>query len=152
MKIKGIKKSEFKKKLAEKTMCSIQHNGWTCGTCFYDYFKHTTNEDWRSVLYYRGDYSLEELNLDAKYKLTIRDIEERIKNLWAIMNNKTNKIKERIEIKKGFLEKLDEMESKFSMIKNVYYGTDDKGNIIIDEEGMREEFENELKGLVEFIK
>lgn len=53
---------------------------------------------------------------------------------------------------KEFLDQLDEIESNFSMIKNVYYGVDDNGRVIIDEEGMKEEFENELKNLKEFVK
>ena len=61
-----MNKKIFKKKLKEKTNCGIQHNGWTCGTCFFSLNKKgkekLTNADWQALLLYRGDYIKEELS------------------------------------------------------------------------------------------
>lgn len=82
---KSIKKLKIDKKKIEKcieelrlwavkwTGCSIQHNGWPCGTCFCDLIarlgvKETgihnkpvdrVNEFWRAILQIRGDYEKE---------------------------------------------------------------------------------------------
>lgn len=50
-----------------------------------------------------------------------------------------------------FLNGLDELESNLSMIKNIYYGVE-KGNVILDVESMREEFEQEIKEIGEHLK
>lgn len=57
-----MNKREFKKDLHFVTMCAIQHNGWPCGTCFFSISDDLTNQDWQSVLWYRGDYKKEDLN------------------------------------------------------------------------------------------
>jgi len=76
-----MNKQEFKKKLKEKTSCSIQHNGWTCGTCFFTIGKTLTNEHWRGVLHYRGDYSLKDVQKDENwdYKTLLNEVWELIK-------------------------------------------------------------------------
>lgn len=80
MRVKGILKKEFKSKLLDATMgCSIQHNGWTCGTCFFCISDDFNNQDWQSLLLYRGDYKKEELdNLPE-------NPEESIKKIWEII-------------------------------------------------------------------
>ena len=45
----------LKKALRAATHCTIQHNGWTCGTCFFAISKKLTNADWQAVLLKRGD-------------------------------------------------------------------------------------------------
>jgi len=82
MRIKGINKAKFKKALREKTGCSIQHNGWTCGTCFFAISKTLNNFDWRSLLLYRGDYTLKELGLTEK---DIKKIEKSINKIWELI-------------------------------------------------------------------
>jgi len=74
-------KREFKRKLKEKTLCDIQHNGWTCGTCFFAISEELNNEHWKSVLFYRGDYTLEEMEMDKSwdYKSLLEEVWELIK-------------------------------------------------------------------------
>jgi len=65
-------KRKFKKLLSDRTLCTIQHNGWTCGTCFFSMSKKFTEQDWQSVLLYRGDYKAKELtNLPKDYMNSI---------------------------------------------------------------------------------
>jgi len=73
MRIKGINKAKFKKALREKTGCSIQHNGWTCGTCFFAISKTLNNF---------GDYTLKELGLTEK---DIKKIEKSINKIWELI-------------------------------------------------------------------
>lgn len=53
---------ELKFELLKKTGCSIQHTGWTCGTCFYALSKDFTNSDWQTILFIRGDYKKKDLD------------------------------------------------------------------------------------------
>lgn len=55
-------KQELKVLLQKKTGCRAQHNGWTCGTCFFAISEKITNKDWQTVLFTRGDYKREELD------------------------------------------------------------------------------------------
>jgi len=58
-----INKAKLKKDLARATNgCVVQHNGWTCGTCFFDIDSSLTNQDWQNVLLIRGDNREEDLN------------------------------------------------------------------------------------------
>ena len=57
-----MNKAKFKKLLRDATGCTIQHNGWTCGSCFFGISDKLTNKDWQALLLYRGDYKREELN------------------------------------------------------------------------------------------
>lgn len=57
-----MNKRAIKKVLKEKTNCTIQHTGWTCGTCFFAISKKLTNKDWQALLLFRGDNKKEELN------------------------------------------------------------------------------------------
>tara|TARA_Y100001938_G_scaffold98143_1_gene134315 strand:- start:251 stop:526 length:276 start_codon:yes stop_codon:yes gene_type:complete len=57
----NVNKRKFKKKLFFETGCSIQYNGWTCGSCFYPLANEINlNKDsdlyWKAILWYRGDY------------------------------------------------------------------------------------------------
>ena len=52
----------LKKALAEETGCTIQHTGWTCGSCFYPIadelsLKEDSHKYWQAVLHFRGDYT-----------------------------------------------------------------------------------------------
>jgi len=86
MRIKGIKKTEFKRKLAEKTGCAIQYNGWCCGTCFYGISKTLNNDDWLSLLYYRGDTTIDDVKGTCDYlKKPIPDFEKSIKKIWELI-------------------------------------------------------------------
>lgn len=67
-----MNKGKLKKALKQATKCSIQHTGWPCGTCFFSLPGDFTNEDWQSLLYFRGDSKKEELNnlpLDWKKRI-----------------------------------------------------------------------------------
>ena len=67
--------------LKKKTSCTVQHDGWTCGTCFFAISKELKNRDWQTVLYLRGDYERKDLqNLpDEKY------IYRRLKRIFRIL-------------------------------------------------------------------
>jgi hypothetical protein len=69
----------LKRLLKEKTGCTIQHDGWTCATCFFAIDKKLTNKDWQTVLLVRGDYDSSELNNLPK------NIEARVKNIINII-------------------------------------------------------------------
>lgn len=51
----------FKALLRRKTGCAIQHDGWSCNSCFHsmelDIGNDRLHEMWQSVLAYRGDYN-----------------------------------------------------------------------------------------------
>ena len=76
-----MNKRLFKSLLARKTGCKIQYNGWTCGTCFFTISKKLNNEHWRAVLYYRGDYTLKDVERlkDWDYKTLLNEVWELIK-------------------------------------------------------------------------
>lgn len=57
-----MKKKILKQALKEVTDCTVQHNGWTCGTCFFAISDKLTNKDWQAVLLFRGDNKKEDLN------------------------------------------------------------------------------------------
>ena len=57
-----MSKTKLKRTLAEETGCTIQHNGWTCGSCFYPLadelnLKEDSHKYWQAVLHFRGDYN-----------------------------------------------------------------------------------------------
>jgi len=62
----GIKQSELKALLRNKSGCEMQHTGWTCGTCFFSISKDLDNKEWQTVLFVRGDYDLFEEVTDRK--------------------------------------------------------------------------------------
>jgi len=76
-------KRKFKKALREKTHCSIQYNGWTCGTCFYNISDKLTWEDWASLLLYRGDSKREDFD-DISKELP-KDIMVSINKIWELI-------------------------------------------------------------------
>jgi hypothetical protein len=52
----------LKEALEQKTGCTIQHTGWPCGSCFFAISDDLTEQDWQALLFYRGDYSVDELD------------------------------------------------------------------------------------------
>jgi len=57
-----MNKLKLKRALRKATSCGIQHDGWTCGTCFFNMSKTLTNQDWQAVLLKRGDNKRKELD------------------------------------------------------------------------------------------
>ena len=55
-------KSPLRKALYNATGCTIQHDGWTCGSCFFAIDDSLNNQDWQTVLLIRGDTDEEYLN------------------------------------------------------------------------------------------
>ncbi len=81
-----MNKAKFKKALREKTFCSIQHNGWTCGTCFYNISDTLEWGDWASLLLYRGDYKREDFDDDEEMKKKLpKDIMVSINKIWELI-------------------------------------------------------------------
>lgn len=73
-------REKMRKILKEKTGCTIQHDGWTCGSCFYSLSERLNNKDWQTILLLRGDHSPEELdNLPKKLTSRIERIIKLIK-------------------------------------------------------------------------
>ena len=77
-------KEEFQDALGQFTMCGIQHDGWTCNTCFHSIEIEGLKEDihkyWLAVLSFRGDYP------DLPPRLDL--IEELYNKMWK--NNEGN--------------------------------------------------------------
>jgi len=76
-------KNKLRKLLVDESMCSVQHTGWPCGTCFYAISEELTNKDWQTVLLVRGDYKRSELNNIPKKE----NVENRIKRIIRIVEN-----------------------------------------------------------------
>ena len=87
-----IDKKEFKEDLANATNgYVVQADGWCCGTCFFALSDELTNQDWQSLLLYRGDTKRKDLkNLPSNYMNSI-------KKIWEIIEAKGLE-KERKEI------------------------------------------------------
>ena len=69
----------LKELLEEQTGCTMQHDGWTCGTCFFpiiDEIKGLSDDDdhnyWLAVLAVRGDYN----DFDWKKQYPDKDVIE----------------------------------------------------------------------------
>jgi len=43
--IRDIYQAKLKEALKKATGCTVQHDGWTCGTCFYAIDDKLTNKD-----------------------------------------------------------------------------------------------------------
>jgi len=86
---KEFSKKMFKRRLYERTMCQIQHNGWTCGTCFFNISEKLTNKDWNALLIYRGDYDFNQTNEWRKERgeepLTREQIKESLLKIWELI-------------------------------------------------------------------
>lgn len=67
--MKGINKSKLKIALKRVTSCAIQHDGWTCGTCFFNISQKLNNQDWQNVLLIRGDTKEKDLDNLPKDRL-----------------------------------------------------------------------------------
>ena len=79
-----INRNSLKTRLKHATGCTIQHDGWSCGTCFCaiesDWkLKHDIGEYWQAVLDFRGDYDDFEWEIDTD---TSR-FPELIEELWT---------------------------------------------------------------------
>jgi len=72
---------EFKTILNEATKCSIQYNGWPCGTCFFSLNAKLKNKDWQCLLYFRGDTKFEELSNLPK---SLKEYNKRLENIKRI--------------------------------------------------------------------
>ena len=53
--------SRLQRKVLDFTGCQIQHDGWSCNSCFHSLdgelkLKKDIHEYWLAVLFYRGDY------------------------------------------------------------------------------------------------
>ena len=57
-----MNKRTLKTALKKATHCFIQHNGWTCGTCFFGLSDKLQNADWQALLLFRGDSKREDLD------------------------------------------------------------------------------------------
>jgi hypothetical protein len=55
-------KEKLKTALFNKTGCDLQHDGWPCGTCFFDISEELNNQDWQALLLFRGDYKQSDLD------------------------------------------------------------------------------------------
>jgi len=52
-------RTKIKEELYRETCCNIQHNGWSCNSCFHCLdlkLKKDIHEYWLAVLALRGDY------------------------------------------------------------------------------------------------
>ena len=58
--------------------CSIQHTGFTCGTCFFEEKPEWNNLHWRVNLYIRGDHTYEQA---LKGHVEKKDIEKYLKEI-----------------------------------------------------------------------
>ena len=50
---------DLKKNLLKKTCCAVQHDGWSCNSCFHNIeikLKDNIHQYWLAVLFFRGDY------------------------------------------------------------------------------------------------
>ena len=79
---------KLKKLLKDKTSCTIQHNGWCCGTCFFTISQELDNTDWRSLLLYRGDYNKEQIILPSE---VVKESLNKIYKLCRGGKDETNK-------------------------------------------------------------
>ena len=58
-----VEYNKMKEQLLFATMgCGIQHNGWTCGSCFFSIGDNLNNKHLQSILYFRGDYKVKDLD------------------------------------------------------------------------------------------
>ena len=79
-------KRTLKRKLGDLTNCGIQHNGWTCGTCFGAAMRDLKVQRdkrhlyWQSLLVYRGDYKPDTMDYP---ELTLK---QGIKELKGVLN------------------------------------------------------------------
>lgn len=85
-----MNKRKLKTLLKEVTGCTIQHNGWPCGSCFFAIDENLTNQDWQVLLFYRGDYKKEDLtnlpenienNLNKIYQIAKKRFDTDNKNI-----------------------------------------------------------------------
>jgi len=76
------KKELLKELLFGQAGCAIQHDGWSCNTCFH-YMKLGISDDrlhelWESTLLVRGDYKNGEYGLFRSKESLTRDVDELI--------------------------------------------------------------------------
>ena len=57
MRVPGVRREAFRRAVvAASCGCTVQHDGWPCGTCFAEAVPEDGGRAWRAVLAYRGDY------------------------------------------------------------------------------------------------
>ena len=84
-------KRELKRTLKDLTHCTIQHDGWPCGTCFGALLTTRGIQDndnlslrsdkrslyWQSLLVYRGDYDITGMDYtELEIKQGIKELKE----------------------------------------------------------------------------
>ena len=82
--------TQLQNDLANFTGCTIQHDGWSCNSCFHSLdgelkLKEDFHEYWLAVLFYRGDYDdfdWEEYKTEKYGKL--------INELMEVLNGQNN--------------------------------------------------------------
>ena len=57
-----ISRNKMQECVGNATGCNAQHDGWTCGSCFFAVSEELNNQDWQNLLLLRGDYKENELN------------------------------------------------------------------------------------------
>ena len=61
--VREAHRKDLRKTILEAGGCDIQHDGWSCGTCFFHILEELGATDdqaqqyWEDVLAFRGDYS-----------------------------------------------------------------------------------------------
>ena len=92
-----MNKKKLKQYLAEETGCTIQHDGWPCGSCFNTIdveLAEDIKEYWQPVLSIRGDY--DDFDWEKEYPdEDISKFPERANELYEILRGSsiTNKLK-----------------------------------------------------------
>ena len=82
-----IHRDDLRLMLSEVTSgCEIQHDGWTCGTCFLAIKGMSLKEDmykyWEAVLDFRGDYDDFDWGVEtdtSKFPELIAELSEKLK-------------------------------------------------------------------------
>ena len=75
---------KLQNKLEIETMCTIQHTGWPCNSCFHSMnlqLKEDIHKYWEAVLDIRGDYN----DYDWGYKTDITKFPKLLKELYNVL-------------------------------------------------------------------
>ncbi len=75
-----VNKNKLRRKLEKELGCTIQHDGWPCGSCFHTIdidLREDISEYWQPVLSVRGDY--DDFNWDSNEE---HKFPERVKELY----------------------------------------------------------------------
>ena len=82
-------REEVRRNLEIELGCTIQHDGWPCGSCFCTLdadvnLKEDIGEYWQAVLDFRGDYDDFEWDIDtdtSKFHDLIIELHEKLKGV-----------------------------------------------------------------------